>query len=177
MQLLILLITVLIFLIGIPITISYFIYKWIKNKGLDKRYRLLALIPIIITGYFIYDAFYPDSDFYKEDFKEVTEMEFPEKGEILYKTASYPDLFGDYTSSFLAEFDKTDINNLEANLKSKSFIKKESKMSTKELDYIEKRKGDRKYSAEYIKEIYTGKYYSVGFLNDNKSVIITRVSW
>ncbi|MEA9412691.1 hypothetical protein [Flavobacterium sp. PL02] len=177
MQLLILFIIVFLLLIGIPICTSYFIYKWIKKKGFDKRYRLLALIPIIITGYFVYDAIYPDSDFYKIDFKEVTEMDFPEKGEIIYKTASYPDLIGDYTSSFLVEFGITDIKKLEANLKNKAFIKKESKMSAKELDYIEKRKGDKKYSAEYIKEIYAGKYYSVGFLNDNKSVIITRVSW
>ena len=163
--------------IGIPIGISYIIYRWIKKKEYKKVYRILALIPILIVGYFIYDAVYPNTEFYKTDFKEVTEMEFPKDGEIVFKTASYPDNFGDYTSSFLAEFNKNYIKQLEENIKRKGFIKKQNKMGTNELDYIESKKGNRNYSAEYCKEIEGGKYYSIGFLNDNKSVIVTRVSW
>jgi hypothetical protein len=143
----------------------------------DKLYKLLALIPLIIVGYFIYNAIYPDEDFYKTDFKEVTFMAFPQNGTILYKTASFPDQFGDYTSSFLAEFDEEYIKKLELNLNTKNFIRKENKMSSNELDYIEKRKGDIKYSVQYIKDNEVGKYFSIGFLNDKKSVIITRVSW
>jgi hypothetical protein len=177
MELILLLFIFIILLIGIPIGICYLIYRWIKNREFDKKYRLLALIPLIIVGYFIYDAIYPDTEFYKTDFKEVTEMEFPENGEIIYKTASFPDQFGDYTSSFLAEFDKEYIKKLEANLKNRGFVKEENQMSSNELQYIENRKGDKKYSAEYVKELNGGKYYSVGFLNDYKTVIVTRVSW
>lgn len=177
MQLLILISLIFILLIGIPIGISYFIYRWIKKKEFNKNYRLLALIPIIIVGYFIYEAIYPDTDFYKTDFKEVTEIEFPKNGKILYKTASFPDQFGDYTSSFLVEFDIQQIKKLEQNLKTKGFVKEENKMSSNQLDYIENKKRNIKYSAEYVKNADGGKYYSVGFLNDNKSVIITRVSW
>jgi amino acid transporter len=175
MELLILLFFVV--LIGIPIGISYLIYQWIKKKEFEKKWRLLAIIPLIIVGYFFYTAIYPDEDYYKNDFKEVTDMEFPKSGKILYKTASYPDQFGDYTSSFLAEFENDYLQKLEANLKKKGFVKKENNMSSEELDYIENKKGSRKYSAEYSKELNGGKYYSVGFLNDNKSVVITRVSW
>lgn len=175
MELLILLF--IIFLIAIPISISYLIYLWIKKREFDKLYRLLALIPIIIVGYYIYDAIYPDTDFYKTDFKEVTEMEFPKNGKIRYKSASFPDQFGDYTSSSLSEFDIDYIKKLQTNLIKKGFVKKENKMCTEELDYIEDKKGDRKYSAQYCKDLNGGKYYSVGFLNDNKSVVVTRVSW
>jgi len=177
MDLLLLLFTVVIFLIGIPIGISYLIYCWIKNREFNKWYRLFSLLPIIIVGYFIYYAFYPDDDFYKEDFKEVTTMEFPESGEIIYKDASYPDQFGDYSSSFLVEFDNDDIQKIENNLESKGFAKKGNDMNTDVLDYIENKKGDRKYSTQYVKDTDVGKYYSVGFLNDHKSVIVTRVSW
>ena len=58
-----------ILLVGIPIGISHFLYRWIKKKGFDKRLRLLASIPILIVGYFIYDAIYPSAEFYKTDFK------------------------------------------------------------------------------------------------------------
>ena len=166
-----------IILIGIPIGISYLIYRWTKKREFDKKWRLLAFIPLIIAGYFFYTAICPDEDYYKNDFKEVTKMEFPKSGKILYKTASYPDQFGDYTSSFLAEFENDYLQKLEANLKKQGFVKEENKMSSEELDYIENRKGNRKYSAEYNKEVNGGKYYSVGFLNDNKTVVITRVSW
>ncbi len=177
MELIILLFVVVFFLFGTPIGMSYLIYHWIKKKEFDKIYRLLALIPLIIVGYIVYDAFYPDANFYKTDFKEVTNLDFPQNGEIKYRTASFPDQFGDYTSSFLAEFDKEFIIKLELNLKSNNFIKKENEMKSNELDYIEKRKDDIKYSVQYIKDIEGGKYYSIGFLNDKKSVIITRVSW
>ena len=79
MELLLLLILIVIFLIGIPIGISYLIYNWIKKKEFDRKYRILAITPIIIVSYFIYDAIYPNEDFYKTDFKEVTAMEFPKK--------------------------------------------------------------------------------------------------
>ena len=177
MELLIILLIFVIILIGVPISISYLIYRWVEKSEIDKKYRLLSIIPLIIVGYLIYDAVYPDSDFYKTDFEEVTEIKFPENGKIIYKTASFPDQFGDYTSSFLVEFDKAYIKKLEANLKNKNFIKQENKMSSNELNYIESRKGNLKYSAEYEKIIDGGKHYTIGFLNDNKSVIITRVSW
>jgi hypothetical protein len=62
-------------------------------------------------------------------------------------------------------------------LKIKNFVSKENEMSSNELDYIEKRKGNIKYSVQYINDKEVGKYYSIGFLDDKKSVIVTRVSW
>ena len=177
MELIILFLIIIILGIGVPIGISYLIYRWIKKKGYDKRLRLLAIIPILTVGYFIYDAVYPSAEFYKTDFKEVTNMEFPESGKIKYKTASFPDHFGDYTSSFLAEFEQTDLKRLENQLKNGGFEEKENKMSSNELDYIERRKGRKAYTKQYVRQRKNGKHYSVGFLDDNKSVIITRVSW
>lgn len=177
MGLIIIFLIIIILGIGIPIGVSYLVYRWIKKKGYDKRLRLLALIPILTVGYFIYDAVYPSAEFYKTDFKEVTNMEFPENGKIKYKIASFPDHFGDYTSSFLAEFEQTDLKRLENQLKNQGFKEKENKMSSNELDYIERKKGRKAYTKQYIFEMENGKHYSVGFLDDNKSVIITRISW
>ena len=177
MGILILFLIAITLIVGIPFGISYFIYKWIKKKGYNKRLRLLAFTPILIVGYFIYNAIYPSNEFYKTDFKEVTDMEFPESGIIKYKTATFPDHFGDYTSSFLVEFNPTDLEMLEQKLKSGGFKQQENKMSSNALDYIERKKGRKNYSKQYIRQRKNGKHYSVGFLEDNKSVIITRVSW
>ncbi|CAM4389318.1 hypothetical protein [Zobellia nedashkovskayae] len=177
MELIILFLIVINLCIGIPIGISYLIYRWIKKKGFDKRIRLLSLIPVLTVGYFIYGAVYPSAEFYKADFKEVTNLEFPESGNIKYKTASFPDHFGDYTSSFLIELDKNDLEQLETQLKTAGFDQKENKMGSNQLDYIERKKGRKSYSKQYVRQRKNGKHYSVGFLDDNKSVIITRVSW
>jgi len=168
---------VIILFIVIPIGISYLIYNLIKKRGINKRYRILSILPILIFGYFIYEAIYPDSDFYKNDFKEVTQMEFPKSGKIIYKTASFPDNFGDYTSSFLVELDNDNIVKLQEKLLKNGFKKKENKMISKELEYIESRTKDKKYVDVYVKDNENDKLFSVGFLKDKKSVIITRVSW
>jgi len=177
MEILILFLIEIVLGIGIPIGISYLIYRWIKRKGFDKRFRLLALIPILIVGYFIYEAIYPSTGFYKTDFKEVTGMEFPKNGKIMNKIASFPDHFGDYTSSFLVEFEPPDLRKLENQLINNGFVEDEERMGSKELDYIEGKKGRKGYSKQYVRQTENGKYYSVGFLDDNKSVIITRISW
>ncbi|UNY99184.1 hypothetical protein MQE36_02270 [Zhouia spongiae] len=177
MELIIIFLIVIILGIGIPIGISYLIYRWIKKRGFNKKWRIIALTPILMVGYFIYGAIYPSSDFYKTDFKEVTKMEFPESGIIKYKTASFPDHFGDYTSSFLVEFDQADLEKLESELKTNGFEEKENKMHSNELEQIERKKGRKNYSKQYIFDSIASKHYSVGFLDDNKSVIITRVSW
>lgn len=177
MNFLLSLIVAFVLLIGTPICISYFIYRWLSKKDYHPLYRLFALIPIVVIGYFVYVAIYPDDDFYKTDFKEVTNMDFPQNGKIIYKTASFPDQFGDYTSSFLVEFDEEFINKLEIILKNNNFIKKENELNSNELNYIENRKGNINYSVQYIKDDEIGKYYSIGFLNDKKSVIVTRASW
>ena len=172
-----LLVLVPILIIGLPIILLIWLNKISKRRNLNPKWRILFYIPIFVVGYFIYDGIYPSSEFYKIDFKEVTEMKFPESGKIIYKTASFPDLHGDYTSSFLVEFDESDLTKIENKLKNDGFEEKENNMNSSELDYIENKKGQKKYSKVYTRQLKNGKHYSVGFLDDNKTVIITRVSW
>ena len=45
-------------------------------------------------------------------------------------------------------------------------MKKESKMISKELEYIESRTKDKKYVDVYVKDNENDKLFSVGFLKD-----------
>jgi hypothetical protein len=177
MELIFLFLILLIVTIGIPFCISYLIYRWVKKRGFDRKLRLVSLIPILFVSYLIHEAIYPSKSFYKVDFKEATGIEFPHKGEIKHRTASFPDHFGDYTSSFLAELELNDLKDLEYHLKNNGFVEKKNERSSKELDYIEEKKGNKEYTKYFVREVENNKYYSVGFLNDNKSIIITKVSW
>ena len=87
-----------ILIIGIPIGISYFLYKYLNRKFPNKLYKYFAFTPILILIYSVLTAIYPNEDFYKTDFKEVTQIEFPLDSKFIFKTATFPDHFGDYTS-------------------------------------------------------------------------------
>lgn len=163
-----------ILIIGIPIAVGYGIYIFIKKKNLNKNFRWIALSPILIMGYIIYNAFYPSDEFYKEDFTEVTGLRFPESGKILYKTATFPDQFGDYTSVALIKVDADFYKSLSGRLSEKGF------REVNDLILLDK-KTLKKYSDGYVKIVYnkspTGKSYSVGLVSDNELLIIERSSW
>src|SRR5690349_14967546 len=80
----------------IPGGISLFILWDLEREKLNKKLRLLALVPFLIVGFLIYTALYPLDQFYEEELEEVTGVEFPNDAEILSKWASYPDFHGDY---------------------------------------------------------------------------------
>ena len=161
----------------IPIGLSVVTYKFIEKKDVDKKFRTIAIIPLLIFGYIIFSAIYPSEEFYEDDFEEVTTLKFPENGIIKHKSASYPDQFGDYTSCFLVEFEKKYLEKLKSVIIEKGFVQKNGKVGCDELTYIENQIKDKKYDSEFSKEVESGKIYSVGFLNDNKSVVIERTSW
>ena len=170
------LLAVAILVVAVPIALCYLIYLLIKKMKLDKRWRILAAIPVLVVGYLIFSAFFPNEDFYKANFKEVTKTDFPANGEIIYKTTSFPDHFGDYSSCFLVKLDKPDLKKLRNMLKVFKFERKENKLRTKELDNVEGEAGNPSYKETYV---YQGgdRHYFVGFVMDGKSVVVLRASW
>lgn len=177
MELLTFLLILLLIIVIIPLAIYYLFYRIIKHRGYNNLLSLLAIIPSFILGLIIYNSTYPSSEFYVNDFKEITKMSFPKNGIIKYKTASFQDNVDDYTSAFLIELDQTSLMRLEIQLKKEKFELEQNRIHTQELDYIEKKKGDISYIKQFIRKGKNGLHYSVSFLNDNKSVIITRMSW
>lgn len=47
----------------------------------------------------IYRALYPFEEFYVEEWCSNTDLPFPKSSNIIWKTATYPDQHGDYTST------------------------------------------------------------------------------
>ncbi|MBS1771617.1 MAG: hypothetical protein JST82_02065 [Bacteroidetes bacterium] len=60
----------------------------------------------------IYTAIYPLDSFYKEEFEYGFKTPFPKSGNIIAKSASYPDIHGDYTSAFVAQLNSADYKKL-----------------------------------------------------------------
>lgn len=169
---------ILIVLIGVPIVISYFIYRWLRRTEFKKN---AFIVPTLILGtltFYIYTAFYPTDSFYREDFASNTNIKLPNTAKILAKDASYPDQFGDYWSSAIIQLNEDEYLKLESELsKSKNF----------EIDTTNQKIGITKeyskltenISENEIKIVYYNKnkeWFKVAFLKDKKRIIFERSS-
>jgi hypothetical protein len=169
-----------IIILGIPIGLSFLTLRIIKKRHYDKRLRLIALIPILTIGYFIYTAFFPTDSFYKEDFKEVTGIDFPENGEIIYKSATYPDQFGDYGSTSIVKVDKEFYERLEGQLKTKGLKDNATNREDSEpfdLGEISKQIGAKRIEKAFSMTADGGVFYYVGFVSDLETLVVQRQSW
>jgi hypothetical protein len=142
----------------------------------DKRLKLLLLLPLAYLVYSIYTAVYPPDSFYKIDFKEVTGVDFPSDAEIIFKTASYPDQFGDYGSVSIVKVDRKFYEELPAHLERKGLLEKSKSHGSVEFDEAMNRIKDKKIERQFSLE-QVGGYYYVAFLSDNESLIVNRQSW
>lgn len=161
-------------MVGIPVGLSIGAYIFIKRRKYKKGYRLIALIPILLASYFIYVAVYPSEEFYEEDFTEVTGLTLPNKRKFLFKTATFPDHFGDYTSISIIKIDSNFYDLLLRHLNTKHFNKVQDRAIFGDSTL-------KKYYDGYVKNSYntvlSGKEYTVEFLSDYETIIVERVSW
>lgn len=158
----------------IPPLIILWVVNWgINRKNWSEYLRLLALIPVLVIGYFVYDAVFPAEDFYKQEFEIGTGIDFPSDGKILFKTASYPDHFGDYSSVFCFEANEEFHDKLLSKLKQIG-----DTTPIKHIDFIEmsERVKDQELENEISYE-QEAVFYNIGFFSDNKTILFQRVSY
>lgn len=156
----------------------YFLYKWLTKKG----FRIVGIVLFLGFStywiYFIYTAIYPTDSFYYSEFKEVTLREVPKTAVILNKGASYPDFHGDYCSASLMTMSTDDYLTLLNDLTNDKRITKnrpEEYIGSNELDEVMEN-----YKNEQIIHSFTrtipgeeDQYYYIGFLDDQKTIVIS----
>ena len=172
---LIVLFLILILIIGILILLPIWVYKILNKKGINTKWGILAFLPILIVGYFVYFAFYPPTEFYKTDFKEVTGIELPKNSKFEYKTAGYPDQHGDYTSVSIIEVGIDFYKKLQSNLTEHGLSENEKRIGSREMDNAKKKMNELKITREFSKEKGDTFYY-VAFLSDKKTILVQRSS-
>lgn len=131
----------------------------------------------MLLTYLIYSAFYPSEDFYRTDFSEVTGIELPENVEFKHKSATYPDHHGDYTSISIIKVGRGFYNQLPKVLLKKGLKENKQKILATEFDKILEHIDNLKIEKEFSMEEGVGVYYYVGFLTDNETIIVQRMSW
>ncbi len=163
-------------IIGIPITVSILINRLLKKKVNVRIAKIIASIPVLILIFIFFRACNPSDDFYKEDFAEITTIDFPNSGKIKHKKASFPDHHGDYSSCSLIELSNSDYKMLVDTIVELGFVEQENKFSSKEHKTILGKLKDLKVEHEFVSE-KGGAYYVIQFLSDKKSIIALRISW
>lgn len=158
----------------IPATIVYFLYKFFANKGFKKPALVVVYGLIGFVLYNIYTAFYPTDEFFYADFKEVTLREVPKSAEIIKKTASYPDMQGNYSSISLMKLSKNDYQLLlRSILKDKKFTKGYiiySDFFDEVMDGISEKNIGRQLMG--TPQTPYGNYRYIGFLDDGQTIVV-----
>lgn len=161
--------------IGIPVLLSVLINKLLRARKVKPKWRLFSLTPIILVGYIIYGAFFPSEEFYKNDFKEVTGIDLVASAKFKFKTADFPDHFGDYMSVSIIELGPEYYIDLSEQLLQNNFTESSKRIGGIEMDKAKKKLKDLTIKTEYSRRD-GGKFYYVAFLSDNKSVLVQRSS-
>tara|TARA_B100001758_G_C18297292_1_gene550339 strand:+ start:276 stop:695 length:420 start_codon:yes stop_codon:yes gene_type:complete len=134
------------------------------------------LIPLLIIYLFIYKGCYPSEDFYREEFKEATSLELPKSAKFIYKTATYPDFQGEYTTKCIINVGKHFYKKLDKKLRIKGFSEKQ-KNGRYKISFPEKIKS-KSSKIKYLLSLENWesephiKCYYVGFIEDEESIVV-----
>jgi hypothetical protein len=149
-------------------TIKMFLSKKIVIK-------VLAIIPtvgLLTIGYFIFDAFFPDENFYIKEWHRNTDLPFPESANFEWKGATFPDHHNSYTSTAIIVVSQKDYTNLyKLALSNHTIIPDTSSLGYQGMfeqftpyDYDSNDYKDFFYSS-------IGYSFKIGFGVDNKTII------
>ena len=162
-----------------PFVFSLAFYKWWQKRNVRTTIFLVLAGLLLPYSYLVYDAFYPSDSFYKEEFAKLTKFPFPDKCTITKKSASYPDIHGDYAACAQIEVSQIEYdgllehfaNNPSYTFDSTNFI------GCEEFYWVTKNINKYDYARRFATgDVITGAYVFVGFLNDKKTIIMYRVS-
>ena len=157
-----------ILLAALPILVTIIIYRWLAKKGYPHIGIIISLLIIGFETYTIYTAIYPLDDFYKDDFEYETKLKFPKSANIIAKDASYPDFQGQYVSDARIELSNGDYTSLLNKIRyfdTGTYIGINGQYFDKVVIGIDKK--------DIIRINKRGRI-NIGFLNDNKTIIVER---
>ena len=144
-------------------------------KRVIKFLKVFPIVIVLVIGYFVYEAIYPGDDFYKEEFHKVTERNTPKSAKIIDKSASYPDLHGDYCSSSQVRLSRQDFQRLLREVEGDITME-----STTEIIYFEEFESilNGKQPERILKKFIrkggenTERYLFIGFYDDFQTIFI-----
>ncbi|UOQ76341.1 hypothetical protein MUN84_17475 [Hymenobacter sp. 5516J-16] len=162
--------------------ICWAVYRWLRKRT-GQRVGSLFLVGIgLLVIYTFYTALYPDDEFYREKYEQITLLPFPASGRIIKKAASYPDVpQGHYRACALVEVAPHDYQRLQQYLTNNprfsphSCILGDEYYNDLPFERVAGTISCTRYAHGYAQKGPFELLY-VGLLNDGKSLVIYRFS-
>ena len=168
---------------GIPTLMAILIYRFIKKKNYHPKWRLIALIPVLVILYGTFAGLYWPNSFYKKHFEEATGLVFPESGEILvtekWENGAY---VHEKSTAFLANVDKQFFSELPRTLKDRGFSEGQTTKTIPNHEYyVGKLLGTthdiwvtQTYHLSQVESVSLDYhvFYQIEFLSDSTSLIV-----
>ncbi|MEN0052934.1 MAG: hypothetical protein AAGC65_04660 [Mucilaginibacter sp.] len=160
--------------IGMVVLVIYLIYRFFKWIGHKKTG--IFIIAAIITALFyeVYVAIFPTDSFYYDEYKSVVLKDPPPSTRVIKKQASYPDFHGKYISVALIKLSADDYQMLLSDVKKDPYLKPGNLIGSEELTDVagDLKQTDIKLYLTREQKPNDRRNLSIGFLNDERSVII-----
>jgi hypothetical protein len=151
-----------------------FPFHIVQRKYLPQKYsKIPVVIGSIVVAYFIYRAIYPSDKFYLDEFKQITGSQNTDSIEVIYGTASYPIVHGDYCSAALLMTSEEKYDDVMKEIKSNTNRKEGGGFGCDEINQV-----IRKTKINTKEYIYDGSgkdnnnYYYIKFLPGNKMLSV-----
>ncbi|WP_426328470.1 hypothetical protein [Pedobacter sp. R-06] len=161
------------FSIILPLVLVYSIRR--KKSSPKMKWIIISILSILQLWFFysIYTAFYPQDSFYFEEYETVVRKTVPKSAEIISKSASYPDIHGNYCSVSLMKLSDQDYGNLYRHIyQNKEFENPELVISETLTEILNLTTAKNIVWRQRKKTGEDWNHYFIGFLKDRKSIII-----
>ncbi|CEN43768.1 hypothetical protein CCAN2_1130005 [Capnocytophaga canimorsus] len=160
------------------IGITYFLYDYLSKKYPNKYYKYFCVHShSIIRGIGCTLRYFLIVTFIKQIIKRFTQLNFPKEAKFIYKDATFPDHFGDYTSVFLFETTPEAFKELENQLSVLEFNQvQDSVFLAANTIAPALNRTNRNLTKQYVSG-ETDKRFYIGLFDDAKTILICRESW
>lgn len=139
-------------------------YQHIFTK---KRLKIISLLlPLFCASYLAFTAVYPTDDFYFDEFETITSRKIPTSAKVLEKSATYPDLHGDYESNATITLSSSDYQQLFQQIQQdKRFEKLPRQLTDNKIEFLRmvENREDRLY---YVAFYTDGKTIGIHLINN-----------
>jgi hypothetical protein len=154
-----------VFLVGLPLYL-------IGKRFFPKRYSwgLTPIAPLFI-GYHVYTAIYPTDEFYLGEFKEIAQVDNTNGLRVIYGSAGYPMVHGDYCSAALLQADELKFGQVLSAVRSNPNRQDTLLMGSKEFSNVLLKTGVKRDFLYRASGRNNSEYFFIGFLPEMKMLI------
>jgi len=149
----------------------------IRASGKRKWLVAGSILLLGILAYEVYRAFYPGEAFYQAAFEEVAEVGFPDSGRFIFKTASFPDIHGDFGACGIFTVAAADFAFLASHIRTQPFQGTARLWYSECEGYLADVLGEQPVFLARARREELGEIWYWGLLDDGRSVVFHYVSW